>query len=103
MRTHVNIVSDENNLSQNHTRGSIVQMSMLITVHLLLEIWSVERIFTEIAHVVMQQSDFSHENYVCVNPPTRANRPHTPGVSLKWVNRLLFVILWPIEVVSKNH
>jgi len=29
-------------------------------------------------------------------PPTRANRPPTAGISPKWVNRLFFVILWPV-------
>ena len=33
------------------------------------------------------------------HPPTRANRPPTPGLSPKWVNRLFFVILWPVERV----
>ena len=31
------------------------------------------------------------------NPPTRANHPPTPGISPKWVNRLFFVILWPVD------
>jgi len=32
--------------------------------------------------------------------PTQSwNRPPTPGILPKWVNRLFFVILWPVEVV----
>ena len=39
------------------------------------------------------QNNFLHVNYVGENPPTRANRPPTPGISPKWVNRLFFE-LW---------
>ena len=39
------------------------------------------------------QSNFLHINYMGENPPTRANRPPTPGISPKWVNRL-FLELW---------
>jgi len=37
------------------------------------------------------------------NPSTRVNRPPTPGISSKWVSRLFFVILWPVETVDKNQ
>jgi len=45
------------------------------------------------------QSNFLHVNYMGENPPTRSNRPPTPGISPKWLNRLFFVILWPVERV----
>ena len=35
--------------------------------------------------------------------PTWANRSPNPGISPKWVNRLFFVVLWPIETVDKNQ
>ena len=36
------------------------------------------------------------------DPPTRANRPPTPDISPKWVSRLFFVILWPVETVKNQ-
>ena len=37
-----------------------------------------------------------------LKPTHSANRPPTPDISPKWVNRLFFVILWPVEVVSRK-
>ena len=51
---------------------------------------------------VWPQSNFLHVNYVGENLPTRANRPPTPGISPKWVNRLFFVNLWPVDGIVHN-
>jgi len=52
---------------------------------------------------MLRQSNFLHANQVGKNPPTRANRPPTPGISPKWVNRLFFVILWPVDGIVHSH
>ena len=44
-----------------------------------------------------------HVDQMGENPHTGANRARTPGILPKWVSRLFFVILWPVETVGKNQ